>query len=140
MGVDLSTGMLAEARKAAKTAGLEDCTDYRLGDFVQLANEVPDADITILDKVVCCYPDWEALLDRSLEKTRQIYALTYPRDRISTRAGGRLLHWGMQLIHCCYQPYIHDPFKIQQRILEHGFSHSYQALTNSWHTQVYRRT
>ncbi len=140
VGIDLSTGMLAEARKAAKAAGLEDRTDYRLGDFVQLAAEAPDADITILDKVVCCYPDWENLLDRSLQKTRRVYALTYPRDRVITRTGGRILHWGMELIHCCYQPYIHDPEKIQQRILEHGFEQSYQALTNSWFTQVYIRT
>ena len=139
IGVDLSAGMLDEARAAARTAGLEARTDYRLGDFVQLADDVPDADITILDKVVCCYPDWEALLDRSLGKTRRIYALTYPRDRLTTRAGERLLHLGMRLIHCCYQPYIHDPKKLQQRILQHGFQLDFQALTSSWHTQVYVR-
>jgi magnesium-protoporphyrin O-methyltransferase len=140
IGVDLSPGMLAEARKAAKTAGLEGCTDYRCGDFVQLADELPAADVTLLDKVVCCYPDWEALLNSSLAKTRRVYALTYPRDRIMTRTGSRILHWGMELIHCCYQPYIHDPQKIQQRILEHGFQQNYEALTNSWYTQVYVRS
>ena len=45
----------------------------------------------------------------------------------------------MELIHCCYQPYIHDPEKILQRIRELGFQLSYQALTNSWYTQVYIR-
>ncbi len=139
MGVDLSSGMLAEAAKAAKAAGLEDRTDYRLGDFVQLADGLPDADITILDKVVCCYPDWEALLDSSLAKTRRLYALTYPRDRVITRAGERLLHWGMEFIHCCYQPFIHDPEMIQQRISDFGFRQRYQTLTSSWYTQVYSR-
>jgi SAM-dependent methyltransferase len=136
VGVDLSSGMLDEARKAAKAAGLEDRTDYRLGDFVDLAHDIPHADITILDKVICCYPDWQALLTQALAKTRRVIALTYPRDRLSTRTGERLLHWGMQLIHCCYQPYIHDPAAIQQHILEHGFRQSYQTLTSSWHTQV----
>ena len=140
VGVDLSTGMLDEARKSAKAAGLEACTDYRQGDFVRLAEDISDADITIMDKVVCCYPDWESLLDLSLRKTRRIYALTYPRDRLTTRVGERLLHWGMQLIHCCYQPYIHDPEKIRQCILEHGFQMKYHALTSSWHTQVFMRT
>lgn len=138
-GVDLAEGMLTEARTAAQVAGLEKRTEYRLGDFVELANELPDADITILDKVVCCYPDWQALLDRSLEKTRRVYALTYPRDRTFTRAGGRIMSWGLNLINCCYQPYIHDPALIEQRILEHGFQKTYEVLTSGWHTQVYTR-
>ena len=138
-GVDLSAGMLTEARRAANETGLQTRTDYRLGDFVQLADDIPDADITILDKVVCCYPDWEPLLDRSLTKTRRIYALTFPRDRRLTQVGSRLLQWGMGLINCCYQPYIHDPESIQQHILGHGFQQSHQSITTSWYTQVYVR-
>ena len=138
-GVDLAEGMLAEARSAAQAAGLYRCTDYQLGDFVELADEVPDADITILDKVVCCYPEWQTLLDRSLEKTRRVYALTYPRNRSATRAGVRAMHWILSLVRCCYQPYIHDPEQIEKRILEHGFYMTHAVCTAAWHTQVYCR-
>ncbi len=34
-----------------------------------------EADITFLDKVVCCYEDYGALIERSKEKTKTIYAL-----------------------------------------------------------------
>lgn len=138
-GVDLAEGMLTEARSASRAAGLNQCTDYRLGDFVELAEEIRDADITILDKVICCYPEWQILLDRSLEKTRRVYALTYPRNRYATRAGVRAMHWLLSLFRCCYQPYIHDPEQIRKRIHEHGFYLTHAVLTTAWHTQVYSR-
>lgn len=138
-GVDLSEGMLASARAASATQGLEGRTDYRQGDFVQIADAVPEADITILDKVVCCYPDWENLLERSLAKTRRVYALTYPRDRALTRAGIRFIGLGLDLFRCCYRPYVHPPDGIRERILSQGFQRVYAALTTSWHTEVYVR-
>jgi hypothetical protein len=61
-------------------------TDYRRGDFTAMAHTLPDADVVILDKVVCCYPHWELMVDRSLSKARRLYALTYPRDRAEARA------------------------------------------------------
>jgi magnesium-protoporphyrin O-methyltransferase len=131
--------MLTLAQMQAKTRGLEQRTAYRLGDFVEIADDLPPADITILDKVVCCYPDWEALIDATLKKTGRLCALTYPRDRSSTRAGVRLMSFGLRLVGCCYQPYLHDPEQIQTRIREHGFRRTYQALTASWLTEVYSR-
>lgn len=139
IGVDLSRGMLEMARQGAERKALLDRVDYRLGDFVCLADDIPSADITILDKVVCCYPDWQGLLAQSLTRTRRVYALTYPRDRAAARVGIRLLRWGLSVSGCCYQPYIHDPAEIELRILGEGFEKRYQALTSSWITQVYSR-
>ncbi|MEA3276977.1 MAG: class I SAM-dependent methyltransferase [Pseudomonadota bacterium] len=138
-GVDLSAGMLAIARVEAEADGLHEQTDYLHGDFTQIADEVPDADVVILDKVVCCYPDWESLVDRSLGKTRRLYALTFPRDRVLTRAGIRAMRWGLGIVNCCYRPYIHDPAAIQARIEASGFRRVYAARTMTWLTQVYVR-
>lgn len=139
LGVDLSAAMLTMARTQASARGLEQCTRYRRGDFVQIADDLRPADITILDKVVCCYPDWQTLLDATLKTTRRVCALTYPRDRSTTRAGVRLMGFGLRLVGCCYQPYLHDPKQIQTRIHEHGFHRTYHALTASWVTEVYCR-
>jgi SAM-dependent methyltransferase len=138
-GVDLSAGMLATARAEAEAEGLEERADYRQGDFVQIADAVPEADATILDKVVCCYPDWEVLLDRSLAKTRRVYALTYPRDRAVTRAGILLVSLGLDLLGCSYRPYLHPPEAIRARISAQGFQRVYTALTTGWHTEVHVR-
>ncbi|MGF1613015.1 MAG: class I SAM-dependent methyltransferase [Gammaproteobacteria bacterium] len=140
LGVDLSQTMVAVAHAQAKARGLEHRAAYRVGDFVQIADELPAADITILDKVVCCYPNWQALVDATLTKTRRACALTYPRDRLVTRAGMWLMGAGLRWLGCCYQPYIHDPEQIQARIREHGFRQTFEAVTASWMTQVYKRS
>lgn len=140
VGVDLSAGMLDIARSEADKKHLSDRCDYRQGDFVQLAEQLPDADISILDKVVCCYPDWQGLLDATLFKTRRACALTYPRDRGMTRFGIGLMRRMLGWFHCCYQPYLHDPAAIRAHILANGFSLASEAKTSGWLTEVYVRT
>lgn len=129
--------MLAEARNLAHAEGLTERTDYRQGDFVQIAEDLDAADITILDKVVCCYPDWRKLIDRSLDRTRRVYALTYPRDRWLTRVGVALTTRVLKLMGSSFRPYVHDPRSIEQRIAARGFRLAYAAQTQTWLTQVY---
>ncbi len=138
-GVDLSAGMVASARAGARADGLAERTDYRQGDFTQMTNEVPAADLVVLDKVICCYPDWEALVERSLLKTRRLYAFTIPRDRTLTRAGLKAVRWGLRGAGCCYQPFIHDAARIEACILAGGFHRTYEARTPAWLTRVYTR-
>jgi len=138
-GVDLSETMLAIARSEAKAEGLADRTNYRQGDFVQMADEVEDADVVVLDKVVCCYPDWVGLVDASLTRARWVYALTIPRNRSLNRIGLGLMRWGLQRMGCCYQPYIHDPARIDERVRASGFCKIDEALTAAWLTRIYVR-
>jgi SAM-dependent methyltransferase len=138
-GVDLSGAMLAIARTDAAAEGLTDRTDYRQGDFTQMADQVPVADVVVLDKVICCYPDWEAMVAASLERARRVYALTIPRDRSLTRAGLGVMRWGLHRMGCCYQPFIHDPARIEERVLASGFRKIEEARTAGWLTRIYTR-
>jgi 2-polyprenyl-3-methyl-5-hydroxy-6-metoxy-1,4-benzoquinol methylase len=139
VGVDLSGRLLEEARRAARQAGLDARTDYRPGDFVQLANEIPAADITILDKVVCCYPEPERLLAAALNRTRRVLALSYPRDRLLTRTGVVLMSALLRLTGCRFRPYVHDPAAIERWITAGGFQRRYSTRTYAWLTDVYVR-
>jgi SAM-dependent methyltransferase len=138
-GVDLSAGMLAIARVQAEAEGLSGRAGYCQGDFTLVADELPDADVTILDKVICCYPDWERLVGRSLEKTRRVYAFTIPRERVLTRLGLGAIRWGLSRTGCCYQPFIHDPARIERRVGTSGFRRVYESATAFWLTQVHAR-
>jgi 2-polyprenyl-3-methyl-5-hydroxy-6-metoxy-1,4-benzoquinol methylase len=72
VGVDLSAKMLEEAHAQAREQGLAERTDYREGDFVELADVMAPADIVILDKVICCYPDAQALVEGSARMARRV--------------------------------------------------------------------
>ena len=138
-GVDLSEKMLFEARALAAEQSLGDRTRYFPGDFVVMAGDLPIADVTILDKVVCCYPDAETLVGRSLEKTRRIYALTYPRAHLFNRIMTEVEALCMKVIRCDFRPYVHDPGRIEEWIEAAGFRKQTQHRSWLWLAEVYVR-
>lgn len=138
-GVDLSARMLAEARAEAREERLAERTDYREGDFVALADTIAPADCVILDKVICCYPDADALVHQSAGKAARVYAFTVPRDRWVVRAAlwfGRVL---LGLIRCGFRSYVHEPVAIDHWVTEAGFERVFEGRTFVWLTRVYRR-
>lgn len=139
LGVDLSERMIAEARALAAEQSLADRTNYIQGDFVALAAELSGADVTILDKVVCCYPDAKTLIERSLEKTGRVYALTYPRAHWVNRIMTGVEAFCLKIVRCDFRPYVHDPASIETWIEGGGFRKQTQHTTWIWLTQVYIR-
>lgn len=139
VGVDLAPKMLAEARSLAEDRGLTERTEYLEGDFIELGDAVEAADIALLDKVVCCYPDAEGLLDLTLEKTRRGCALTYPRDRWFVRLWMKAWNGTLWLLRSDFRTYVHEPATIERRITAAGFAKRYEDTTAAWLTQVYAR-
>jgi magnesium-protoporphyrin O-methyltransferase len=136
-GIDLAPDMIAEARAWAHERGLDKRTEYLEGDYLALAGQIAAADITLLDKVVCCYPDAQGLIERSLTNTRRVYALSYPRDRWFTRLGAAIASLLMWLMRSEFRPYVHDPDLIAGTITAGGFQPCYENQTPIWLTQVY---
>src|SRR5258707_1794781 len=62
VSVDASTAYVEAAQQEARRQGLQDRIQFQHGDFVELADGVPPADIVTLDRSVCCYPDMPALV------------------------------------------------------------------------------
>ncbi len=137
VGVDLAPQMLAEAREMAVQRGLTGRTEYVEGDFIDLEDKIAPADVTLMDKVVCCYPDADTLIHGSLEKTRRVYALTYPRDRWFVRLMMALGALFFRLVRSSFRPYVHDPNQIEAWIIESGFHKKFQDNTAVWLTQIY---
>jgi 2-polyprenyl-3-methyl-5-hydroxy-6-metoxy-1,4-benzoquinol methylase len=63
--VDASNPYLETAREESIRRGLGDRVTYRHGDYVELAESIPPADIVTLDRVINMYPDWERLTQLS---------------------------------------------------------------------------
>ncbi|MBI4546981.1 MAG: class I SAM-dependent methyltransferase [Ignavibacteriae bacterium] len=139
IGVEISQGMLDSAKQLSKELGFEKQTSYLRGDFVEMDGQVSQADITVLDKVVCCYENLDALLTASLEKTRNIYALSFPKPTFWIKLFihipitlGRLLRWS-------FRPYWHDWNGMVQMIEEKGFTQRYQKETFLWAVRVFEK-
>jgi SAM-dependent methyltransferase len=84
--VDASGPYIDAARGEAARRGLADRIEYRKGDAVTLAPELPPADLVALDRVVCCYPDMEGLVTAAASRTRRRLGMILPRDDAWVRA------------------------------------------------------
>jgi hypothetical protein len=138
-GIDLATKMLSEATDWADERGLSDRVNYIEGDFMELAQDVEQADICVMDKVVCCYPDARGLVEQSLAKTRRAYALTYPRDRWFVRLSIRIWNTLLWVLRADFRSFVHDPDQIEAWITGAGFEKRFEDRTAFWLSQVYVR-
>ncbi len=138
-GFDISEKMIATARKLSGEMGLQERTQYRHGDFVAMHDEAPTADVTILDKVICCYEDVSELIARSTAKTRRIYAVSYPRPSTLVRLVFRSMKFFLKLFRESFHPYYHEPKQIQDWIAEAGFEKVYEKETMIWLIQIFER-
>jgi magnesium-protoporphyrin O-methyltransferase len=107
--VELSDGYDAAAAKLAAEQDVGDRIDRRIGDFVEEADLVDPHDVVVLHRVVCCYPDADALVTAAAAHALGTLALTYPRRRLLTRFGFGLGNVFVRATRCGFRAYVH-PF------------------------------
>ncbi len=139
VGIDLSAAMLKEAEALAVKKGLADRTRYEQGDFRDMVSRVERADITLLDKVICCYPDAEGLLAAATSRTKVLCALTFPRGHGANRLAAWLASLFLRLCGSSYRPFVHDPAAVDVWIRSAGFRRVSDTRTPFWLTRVYQR-
>src|ERR1043166_229993 len=127
------------ARAEAERQGVSARIDFRLGDFVALAPDVPAADIVTLDRVVCCYPDMEPLVRLSAERCRRLYGLSYPRDRWPVRATVATENVFRRMFGNPFRSFVHSPAAMDRLITGLGFTLLSSVRTFAWEIAVYRR-
>jgi hypothetical protein len=85
--VELATQYESVASELIRERGLGDRVERRLGDFVREADAISGADVVIMNRVVCCYPDADALVGAAADHARRFLVMTFPVDRWWTRLG-----------------------------------------------------
>jgi hypothetical protein len=68
-----------EALRLLREAGLDGRVDRRLHDIAADPEDVEGADIVVLHRVVCCYPDYERLLGAAAAHAQRVLVFSHPR-------------------------------------------------------------
>lgn len=138
--VDASSAYINVAKEEAQAQQVTERITYHHGDFVQLAPELEHADIVTLDRVVCCYPDMEALVQKSSSLAKRFYALVYPRDNILMRVGIRFLNFfAFRLSGNPFRTFVHPTKQVDSIVRRNGFSPFFQKQGLFWQVVVYER-
>lgn len=138
--VDGTPAYLEAARAEAERQGHADRVSYHLGDVVEVADRLDPADVVTLDRVVCCYEDFEALLGVVAEHARRLVGLVYPRDTWWMRAGYfRLLHAYEDLVDGRSDWFLHSSRAMDATLRRHGFLPGFDRSQGIWRVQLYER-
>jgi SAM-dependent methyltransferase len=137
--VDASRKYLSTARAEAERRGLAGRVEYHYGDVVELAADLPPADIVTLDSVICCYPYLPALLGAAVRPGPRLVGLTYPRDVWWMRAYMRLYNLGLAIRRNRSRYFIHRHAEVNRLMVEVGFTNVHDGGSREWRVVLYRR-
>jgi magnesium-protoporphyrin O-methyltransferase len=137
--VDASTAYLAAAREEATRQGHAERITYHHGNFVDIADTLPPADIVTLDRVICCYHDMPALVARSAAKAAHLYGLVYPRDTWWVRAGMRAENALMWLQRSTFRVFAHSSAAVDAIARRNGLRQRFARNAGVWQVVVYER-
>ncbi|HUJ92083.1 MAG TPA: methyltransferase domain-containing protein [Gaiellaceae bacterium] len=118
--VELSRGYERAAGELLSERGLADRVDRRIGDFASDADSIEPHDVVVMHRVVCCYPDVDALVGAAAERTRHRLLLTYPQERPLIRAGARLANMLLRVRGSTFRVFVHPVSRIEEIAHAHG--------------------
>jgi 2-polyprenyl-3-methyl-5-hydroxy-6-metoxy-1,4-benzoquinol methylase len=137
--VEASPSYLDVARQVVGPHFASRPSQFLLGDFTLIANSLDDADVVTLDRVVCCYPNAQALLRATASRTRQLLAFTYPRDRWYVRATIALENFIRRLRPSAFRAFVHQPQDMNAVLQAAGLVRVTRREVLVWALDIYQR-
>src|SRR5437667_12132026 len=80
--------MIGSDNVLAQEDEFESQAKFQLGN--EATSELPESDIVVMDKVLCCYSEWKPLLKNAIEASRVMIGFTVPRDEGITKLPFRI--------------------------------------------------
>ena len=137
--VDAAQSSLSVAERLFANA--ESSARFRVvpGDFVDLQPPLT-ADIVTLDRVVCCYPDYVALLERAAASARRTLSLSFPRDRWFVRLRVAAENFFHRLTRNAFRTFVHPEAAMTALIHGAGFRRIGRRTTVAWCVDHWERS
>jgi len=139
VGIDASQGYIRASKMEAEVQGVADRLTHQHGDFVALADDIEEADIVTLDRVVCCYPDMPALLNASADHAKRWVGMVYPRENLFTRLGIKLLNLTFWVRGNPFRVFVHPNVGVHDIMSQKGFGRVLHKKTLLWQVMLYER-
>jgi magnesium-protoporphyrin O-methyltransferase len=128
VNLELSPAYDDEANRLLAEAGLGGRAARRQHDIAVDPDGVEPADVVILHRVVCCYPDYERLLAAAGDHANRALVFSFPRRNAVLRAFVGLQNLGFRLARREFRTFTHPPGAmlavLRARGLEPAFSHA----------------
>ena len=136
--VEASTAYAAAVREEANRRGMTHSVRIVPGDLLDTVVTLPSASLVTLDRVVCCYPLYEPMLESALRLAEHGFALSYPQDRWYVRTIMRFENM-RRARKSGFRTFVHPPTRIGQIIHQGGFELIVRRRSLFWTIDVFVR-
>lgn len=137
--VELSDAYEDAAQKLAEEEGFADHMTRQFGDFVELQDQLDSTGIVVLNRVVCCYPFMERMMEAAVAKTDGHLGLVFPRDRWWTKTFFGLGNKFWAARSCDFRGFVHPPEDIEKVATDAGLVVRHRSNNLTWQTVVFER-
>ncbi len=140
MSVELTPTYEEVARGLLDDAGVSDRVERRVMDFAESASQIEGADIVVMNRVLCCYPDMPRLAGAAADHARQLLVLSFPRRTWWTRASFGIFNWVLALLQREFHIFLHVPREITATARQHGLEPVFNRRGAFWTVTALRRS
>jgi magnesium-protoporphyrin O-methyltransferase len=139
VSVELTPTYEEAATDLLREAHLEDRIERRLMDFAEAGPEVEMADLVVMNRVICCYPDMPKLAGAAADHARAVLVMSFPNERWWTRLGLMLGNLGLRITRRQFQVFLHPPDLIVATAERHGFRTRFNDPGRIWQVAALER-
>lgn len=130
--LELSPAYEQEARKLAGQAGVQGRINWRIHDIAEDPGAVEPADLVVMHRVVCCYPDYERVLGAAADHARRALVFSYPPRNAFSRAFYGVFNLVMRLTRSGFRGFAHPADAMLAVLEDHGLRRTYERRSRIW--------
>jgi 16S rRNA G966 N2-methylase RsmD len=121
-----------EAAALLDRSGMADRVTRRLLNIATSPEAVEPADVVVLHRVVCCYPDYERLLAAAASHAQRLLVFSHPPRNVLTKMIVGCANVLQRLRGSDFRAFVHPPGEMIKVAQGRGLSLSYQHRGWSW--------
>lgn len=138
--LEISTGYELEAAQLLANSGVGDRVERRFLDIAQAPDEVEAADVVVLHRVVCCYPDYPRLLAAAGSHARRLLVFSHPPRNWLSRASFAIDNALRRLRGNDFRAFVHPPAAMVGVLEQQGLTQRYHHRGLAWEVVGLERT
>ncbi|WP_270889885.1 class I SAM-dependent methyltransferase [Pedococcus sp. 5OH_020] len=130
----------AAANELSSEAGVGDRITRRILDIAATPGQVEPADVVVMHRVVCCYPDFERLLGAAADHARRLLVFSHPPRNAASRLVLAAQNTAFRVSGKTFRTFAHPPGQMLAVLGAYGLSPVYAHQGLVWRVAGLERT
>jgi 16S rRNA G966 N2-methylase RsmD len=130
--LEISTGYDEQAAELLEASGMAGRVERRVLDIALHPDAVEPADIVVLHRVVCCYPDYERLLGAAGSHASRLLVFSHPPRNVVVRSSFTFDNLARRLRGESFRAFVHPPAAMVAALNATGLTTAYRHRGMLW--------